>query len=133
MAARRPTGEQESQTFYFDHAQVTETTTLKLIKLSNRYPFRIDTVYYLNPTGLATHVDDWFVIALKNGSTVISDWSTDTGEEGTIAADTFVTLTNSVTDADLVVAAAGTLTLLLTEGGSATLPAGRIVIHGRYA
>lgn len=47
----------------------------------------------------------------------------------TLAADTFVALTLSATDANLVLAAGDDLLFVATEGGTATLPAGRMVVE----
>lgn len=131
---------QEYVTFAYDHIEVTADTVVKLFKVPAGRKMRIDKVDYINPTGLAAHNDNWFEIALKNGSTKIAAWSTDgngTGingaaAEGTITADTFIELTKSSTDASLIAAAADVLSLSLDETGTATLPAGRIVVHARY-
>jgi len=58
--------------------------------------------------------------------------TTETGEEGTLTADTPVELVASATDLDTIVAADDVLTLNLNEDGTATLPAGTGVIEGRY-
>lgn len=116
-----------------DHVTVTADTTVKLDKIPSGQKLRIDSVQYVNPTGLATDAANYFNIKiLKGAATVVANWSTLTGAEGTIAANTFVSLTMSSTDADKVFTAADELSYFLDETGTATLPAGRIVIRGRY-
>lgn len=94
---------------------------------------RIEKVEYINPTGLAGHASNYWTIALKKGSTAMASWSTATAAEGTLTANTFVAATLSTTDADLVAAVDDVVSLALTKAASAAnLPAGRLVIHGRY-
>ena len=52
--------------------------------------------------------------------------------DGTLVADTPVDLQLTATDADLVVAADAQISLFLDEDGTATLPAGELVLEGRY-
>lgn len=105
--------------------------TVKLMKMPWR--FRVDAVQYVNPTGLAEHADNHFAIKLLKGSTVVASYSTDADQAGDngIAADTFINLTLSATDADLVFAQNDEMKLFLDEGGTASLPPGRVVVIGR--
>lgn len=130
MATRRPQREQQHITLTERHIEVTASlgAAQKFWKNKTGRQCRVKSVQYHNLTGLATHADNWFVIALKQGSVVVADWSTDTGEEGTIAADTHVSLTLSATAADLIIEPDEVLSLMLTEGGTATLPAGQIEV-----
>lgn len=116
----------------YPHAQATADTTEKVWSPSRQ--FKIDRVQYINPTGLAEDATDFFVIKVLNEALVAASWSTKTGEEGTIDADTFVDLTLSDTAANLVLEAGDVLSISLDEdaGATATLPAGRFVIEGRY-
>ena len=128
-------GQQEFFELAYDHVAVTATTTVKLARVPVGKKLRIDKVEYVNVTGLAEHADNHFDIAIELGGTVAANWSTDDVDEGTIAADTFVDLTLSATDANLVAdasAAVVAVNLVLTETGTATLPAGRIVVWARY-
>ncbi len=96
---------------------------------------KIDKVEYINPTGLTGHATLYWEVALKKGSTVIGQWSTDSDVvgEGTLTANTFVNLTLSTTAADLVAVTDDVISLALTKvSTAANLPAGRIVVHGRY-
>lgn len=129
---------QERVVLAFDHAETTGDVTTKLWELPRA--FRLERATYVNPTGLAADNDNWFDISVKNGATKMAAWSTDgnglgingDAAEGTIAADTFVELTMSDTDTDLVAAAGDVISFVLDETGTATLPAGRVVIEGRY-
>lgn len=129
--ARRPPTEQQVFEVAFTHPSVTADTTTKEYKTGSR-PLRISGIDYINPTGLAQDASNYFAIQVKVGSTVVGSWSTLTSAQGTIAADTFVALVLNATDANLVVPAGSTLTLLLDETGTATLPAGKVIVRGRY-
>jgi hypothetical protein len=93
---------------------------------------RIDSVEILNPTGFAAHASNYWTLTLQKGSTVIATWSTLTGQEGTITANTKAAMRMSSTDANTVGAAGDLLKLVLTKTGTpAAFPAGRVVAHGR--
>ena len=67
---------------------------------------------------------------MVNGATVVADGiNTDSDGAGTntLAANTFVTLTNG-TRANRTLAAGDTLSALLDEGGDTTLPAGTFIV-----
>ncbi len=109
------------------------TATTKLFTAQRK--MRVDKIEYINPTGLAGHSSNYWEIALKKATTVIGQWSTDSdvAGQGTLTADTFVNPVLSSTDADLVIAVDDVVSLALTKAASAAnLPAGRIVVHGRY-
>lgn len=131
---RRPNNPwQERFQFAYDHALASATTTVKLFTAQRAV--RIEKLEYINVTGLAGHADNFWLIALKKTTTTIGSWSTDSDVvgQGTIAADTIITPVLSSTDADLVWAAAEVISLVLTKAASAAnLPAGRIIVHGRY-
>lgn len=116
-----------------DSASHNATFSKKL--LTAQRAMRIDKVEYVNPTGLTGHATLYWEIALKKGSTVMAQWSTDSDvvAEGTLTANAIVNLTLSATDANLVTASGDVLSLVLTKvSTAANLPAGRIVVHGRY-
>lgn len=120
----------EQLTLTYDHAQATVDATTKLYKVPTGKKLRVLGADYINPTGLAAHAANYFTVKVTKDGTVMSSWSTLTGAEGTIAADTFVALTNSGTDANLVADAGAVIALFLDETGDTTLPAGRVVIRG---
>lgn len=132
---RRAEIAQELVVIAFDHPSVEADTEWNIFKVPAGRRFRLDKVDYINPTGLAEHADDHFALSIMNGSTVMAGpLSTDSDQAGTndLVADTFTTIPLSSTDADLVAAAGDVISLLADEGGTATLPAGRVVLHGRY-
>lgn len=95
----------------------------------------VDKIEYISPDGLAGHASNYWEIALKKGSTVIGQWSTDSDVvgQGTLTADTFVNPVLSTTASELVIQVGDVVSLALTKVASASnLPAGRIVVHGRY-
>jgi hypothetical protein len=105
-------------------------TLVEIFKPRGR--FLVEQVRYVNPTGLAVHATNFFDIQVKNGATVVANWSTETGEEGALVADTHVDFTLSVVDGALVLEADDVLSVNLEENGTQTLPAGRFQIEGRY-
>ena len=122
---------QELVVLPYEHVSVTADTTVKLWTVPTGRQFRIDGAWYNNVTGLAVDVTNFFDIQVLKGSTVMANWSTETGEEGALVADTPVDLSLSATDANQVADAGDVIALKLDEDGTATLPAGRIVIRGR--
>lgn len=126
-AVTLPVGLLQIEGRYYD----TNPAAVKIFKASRR--FLVESVRYVNPTGLAVDATNFFDIQVKNGSTVVANWSTETTVgEGALVADTFVDLTLSTTAGDLVLALDDELTLNLAENGTQTLPAGTIQIEGRY-
>jgi hypothetical protein len=121
----------EPITLTYDHAQAAADATTKLYKVPAGKQFRLTGVDYINPTGLVQDAANAFIVKVTKDGTVMASWSTITGAQGTIAANTFVALVNSVTDADLVAAAGAIIALFLDEQGDTTLPAGRVVIRGQ--
>ena len=83
---------------------------------------------YVNPTGLAEDSDDFFVISTKiHDGALLAKHSTQTGEEGTLAAGEAVELANQEGWDDPLVA--GTqINLDLDHNGTQTLPAGKAVM-----
>lgn len=116
----------------YDHDENDDGGTVEIKLATAERKIRVDRVEYINPTGLAAHASNFAVISLKNGAVVVADWSTETGEEGTIEANTPIDLTLSATDTERVVDAGDTLSLSVAESGSTTVPAGRVVVYGRY-
>ena len=117
----------------YDHALSAVSFADKLFTC--RGAMRLDSVEYINVTGFVGHATIHWTIELLKGATVMASWTTDSdiAGQGTIAADTFVDLVNSATDANLVAASGDEISLNVVEtGAAADLPAGRIVIHARY-
>ncbi len=109
------------------------TTAIKLMTVQRK--MKVDKVEYINVTGLAGHSSNYWEIALKKDSTVMAQWSTDSdvAGQGTLTANTFVNPTLSATLANRTAAVGTVLSLALTKVASAAnLPAGRIIVHGRY-
>ncbi len=131
MARRDNQFLREKVVFLFPHASTTATVTHKIFKAKRA--FIVDAIRYINPTGLAGDGTNAFAGDVKNGSTVVATvFNTDTGDAGgaSLAADTFV---DGVIDAAAATLAAGDiLSLVLTEDGTATLPAGLLQVEGRY-
>lgn len=114
------------------HAEVTADTTTKVSVVPAGWQLRLDSVSYLNPTGLATDASNFFNIKITDGTNVAASWSTETGQQGTIAANTFVSLVMTATLANRVFNENEVVTLFLDETGTATLPAGRVELRGRW-
>lgn len=122
----------ERFSFSFDAASTNVTATTKLWKTPSGRAFKIERVFYNNPTGLATDASNYFDVRVQHGAgpTVAAQWSTLTGAEGALAANTPVDLTLSATAANRVVPAATEISLSLVKTGTQTLPAGRVVVEG---
>jgi len=131
MARRRNQVVSERLSLSYDHAALTADTTTKLWKCPSGRSFKVTRVSYVNPTGLAADGTNYFNLkVLKGASTVMANWSTLTGQEGTLTADTFVSFTLSSTAANLVLQAGDELSFFADETNTATLPAGRLVVEG---
>lgn len=112
------------------HAQLTDdATVLKFIVPAGR-TFVLDGANYNNATGLAANATNFFDIKVQRGSTVMANWSTETGEEGTIAAATTVNLALG-TIANRTAPAGAVVAVMYDEGGAATLPAGVLSFTGK--
>ena len=128
---RRPQDHmQERVVLNFAHPSVSADTTLMLFEAQSA--FRVDSVHYVNDTGLVADATNFFNLKLQNAAVVVANWSTETGEEGTLTAATFVDFTMSAVAGALNLAAGEALKLVLDEDATATLPAGQIQIEGRY-
>lgn len=116
----------------YDHAQVVDSDlTVKLFDVPRAA--RVVRAWYNNPTGLAAHATNYFNIKVLAGANVAANWSTESGQEGTLTGDEPVELTLG-TGPNRALAAGDELALFLDENdaGTATLPAGRIVVELEY-
>lgn len=132
---KRPSLSAEKFDLVITHPQVTADTTTKEYKTRANKRLRIDAVRYHNATGLAQDASNTFNIKLQTGAgpTVLASWDTTTTTgQGTIAADTFVSMVLNATPANLILAGDAELSLFLDETGTATLPAGKLIVHGTY-
>lgn len=111
----------------YDHASLTADLEVKLLLAKRR--FRVLSAQVINPTGLAVDVTNFFNIKVKQGAVIIANWSTETGEEGALVADTWAEMSMGT---DVNVDAAETLSVQFDEDGTATLPVGRVVINCEY-
>lgn len=108
---------------------ISTDTTQKLMVVDE--DFDLDEVQLISPVGLAAHGSNYFTITLKKGSTVMATWSTLTGQEGTLTANTLVSMTLSATKENRRAAKGDVLSLSLDATGTVTLPPGHVVIRGR--
>ncbi len=116
-----------------EHPEVTSTTTVHVLKATR--PLIVDAVYYVNPTGLAEHSTNTFSGVVKKGSTTFAtlfDTDSDNAEGYNLAANAWVAGVLDADSAKRAFDAGDELDLVLTEGGTADLPAGRIVVEFRY-
>ena len=114
----------------YDHVVGSATFADKLF--TARQAMVIDSVEYINPTGVATDAVNFWIIGIKAGTTVVAQWSCETGEEGVIAANTIVDMVIS-DDPDMRAAADDVISFFGTKAAAAVnIPAGRLVIHAHY-
>lgn len=93
--------------------------------------FQIDKAEVLLPAGLVADAANYFIIQVLDGANVMAQYSTQVGQEGTIAADTWKAMTLGA--GDLKRALAGhKLQYFLDVHGTQNLPPGRLQITGRY-
>ncbi len=116
-------------------ADDTTGATLAIKLLTADRKFRVEKVEDINPTGLAGHASNYWEIALKKGTTVMAQWSTDSDvvDQGTITANTPHDLVLHATAANHDADVGDVLSLALTKVASAAnLPPGRIALHIVY-
>lgn len=116
--------------------EIAATATQRMPNIAR--DFKIDSVQFSLPAGFVANATAYWTVALKNGSTTVASWSTQTtggspGGQGTITANTPVAMTLNATDANLVFAAGATPTLVITKTGAAgNLTAGTLHVHGKF-
>lgn len=128
-----PLHEAEPFEFPFAHPALTSTTTTVFWKA--RADYRIDSVEYVNQTGLAEDATNVFKGEIKRGSTILFTlFNTDSDGAGdnNLTAATFVAATPNEDPEELVGEKDDVLSLVMTEGGTATLPAGHFIMRGFY-
>lgn len=124
----------EKFTLGYDHGQLTADTTVQLYKVPAGRTLRLDRVSYVNPTGLAADSANTFALTIQNDNTIAAtvfntDSDDDDGDD--LPADDFVEATLSTTSAHRVFQAGEVVSAVFIEGGTATLPAGHLVLEGR--
>jgi hypothetical protein len=133
MSLRPDNVRQKPFTHTQGHASVTADKTTDMFLVPAGRTLVIDSVQYVNQTGLAADDTNFYIIKLLNGAIVAGSWSTKTtGGNGALVADTLVTAALSATPTDLVVPGGTKLKLFLDLTGTATLPAGSIRVDGHY-
>lgn len=119
---------QERFPWPYSHGAIAASESIKLGALWDRV-LRLDHVWYNNPTGFAADAANYWTIELTDGTNVLASWSTQTGAEGTLTADTPVAIPLSATHTDLDEGLV--LTLVFTKTGvPANLPAGQLLADG---
>lgn len=126
----QPEGSRELFQIHLDNASLAADTTVVLDTPVRR--FRVVQGRYYNATGLAEDVTNFFNIKVLLGAVIAANWSTETGQEGTIAAATTVTLSAPSDISDAAAVGGTVLSVLYDETGTATLPAGRLVLDCEY-
>ena|SRR5688572_8236862 len=134
--ARRPNDvEVEKFTLLKEHGALTDTTTINVYKVPTGRTLRLDRVSYINVTGLLEDNANNFAGAILNDATTVAtlfntDANLDPDTGASLEADTFVEGA-FVSEALRVFDAAEIVSLVLTETGTATLPAGTLILEGR--
>lgn len=98
-----------------------------------RRDMRVEKIDLVVDTTYANDAANFYVITVQKGATVIATWSTQTGQQGALTADTFVSMTLSATDANRVCHVGDVFQVVFTKNGAAAnLPIGRICAHCKY-
>lgn len=121
----------DRQTIQFSNASTAADSTTKLWTVPAGRSFKIDRVWYNNPTGLVADPTNTVNIKITDGTNIAAKWDTTTGQEGALTANTPVTLTLSTNGAFLTLSAGEVLSLFIDISGTQTLPAGVGVVEGR--
>ena len=131
---RPPQNHQATFAIPFDVAQETVTTSFTIWTGGPDRYFRLGRVFYNNPTGFAQDPSAYWTIKVTDGTNTLASWSTQTGAQGTLTANTPVNLVLATTPAPAADLAPNlALIVTLTKTGSpSALPAGRIVVDGRF-
>lgn len=131
---RRPDDIRAEKVFFpKEQASTAATLTLKVFKVPPNKKFRLDSVHYNNVTGLAANAANFFVGTIKNGATVAATvFNTNSVGGAAIAADTPTYGTLSGTDSARIFNAGDVLLFVATLTGTQTLPAGTLVLEGRF-
>jgi len=124
--ARNKATKQEFRSVAFDVPSHAASASVKIWGSDER-AFRIERVWYNNPTGLAADTTNYFDVTITDGTNILASWSTKTTSQGALTADTPV---NLVLAAAHDVAPNLSLVVTCTLHGTQTLPAGRIVVSG---
>lgn len=140
MAAQRPPRRKddvraERVAIPFSHAALTANATLKAYLVPTGREFVLDRVTYNNDTGLAADAANTFRGEVQNsngGAIAATLFNTDSDDDpaGAALATGWTTGTLSATTANLWFDAGESVDVVLTEEGTATLPAGNGVIEG---
>lgn len=118
----------------FTHAALTGSETDKFFKAP--MACLVEKVEYINPTGLVADNSNAFKLEVKNGSTVVAlVFNTDGNDSpagASIAADTWADAVTPGSEANRTLAEGDVLSAVFTEDGTATLPAGTMMVHLLY-
>ena len=93
-------------------------------------PFKVDRAIYVSDSGLVADVTNFFNIKVLKGAAIAWNWSTETGEEGTLTAGVWADMVE--TPANNLFEKDDELDILLDESGSATLSPGTVVLECSY-
>jgi hypothetical protein len=124
---------QDREVVPYSHVAESATVTIQIYKAPPGRAFKVDRVLYVNPTGLAQDPTNYFVIGAFNPATGnnAASWSTLTGAQGSLPANTIEALVLSASAPDLVIPPGGVLDLVCTLHGTQTLPPGAVRVEGR--
>jgi hypothetical protein len=124
---------QSDITIAYDHGSTTATTAVKLYKVPAGKSLKVTSVDYVNPTGLATDAANIFSLSVRNGATLATvERSNNSSGGSAFVADAWNDIALHATAANSVFAAGDTVSFVMTETGTATLPVGRVVIHAKF-
>lgn len=114
-----------------DMPAIAATSTLAIAKVDR--PYRIDRVEIIVDAAYAADPANYYQLALVHGAgpTTAASWSTETGQQGALTGGASADMVPSA-DANLVVAAGETISLVATKAAAAANIQPRIVVHGRY-
>ena len=119
------------QVCLYPQASTASDVALKLFATPADRFFVITGASYENPTGLAQDPTNYVNVKVLNGTNIALSWSTLTGQQGTIGADSPVALALG-TLANRLVPPGTVISMATTKGGTCTLPAGLLALRGYW-
>ncbi len=112
----------EPRSFSIDSASgIAATTTVWAWKVAAQRTFKLERCVLNVGTTITADASNFWTFALKDGSTTLASWTTQTAQtpaQGTLTANTPVEMILNSTDANLAAAGGDTLTLVATKTGT---------------
>jgi len=134
QARRNDPTRSQSKSFSIDTvAAISATTTVWAWKVGAQRTFKLERAVINVSATYAADTTNFYTIQIKDGSTVLASWSTQTSAQGALTANTPADLILNTTDANLAAAGGDTLTVVCTKSAAAAnFPTFNLHPEGQY-